>query len=99
MTSGRASETEHSAPRCHTPLAVDILRHVVRKRSGVVFSYLWSPTSRNPIGSRGGGPLTTVLCGHLWFDDPAASPLVGMLPPLLHFPAGTGGRPAAWLDP
>ena len=52
-----------------------------------------------PLEPPGSDPQTTVLCGHLWFDDPAASPLVGMLPPVLHFRAGTGGRPAAWLDP
>ena len=52
-----------------------------------------------PLELPGSGPQTTVLCGHLWFDDPAASPLVGMLPPLLHFRAGAGGRPATWLGP
>ncbi|MGO9083360.1 MAG: AraC family transcriptional regulator [Streptosporangiaceae bacterium] len=42
---------------------------------------------------------TTVICGHLWFDDQMANPLVGMLPPLLHFRAAADGRAAGWLEP
>ncbi len=42
---------------------------------------------------------TTVVCGHLWFDDLTANPLVAMLPPLLHLRARDGGRPTAWLEP
>ena len=43
--------------------------------------------------------VTTVICGHLWFDDQLANPLVGMLPPLLHFRAAADGRAARWLEP
>ena len=42
---------------------------------------------------------TTVLCGHLWFDDEQANPLVQMLPAALFFHASLEGRPAAWLEP
>jgi AraC family transcriptional regulator, alkane utilization regulator len=42
---------------------------------------------------------TGVVCGHLWFDDPTANPLVDMLPPLLHFQAAADGRPTGWLEP
>jgi AraC-like DNA-binding protein len=42
---------------------------------------------------------TTVICGHLWFDDQMANPLVSMLSPLLHFRAAADGRAAGWLGP
>jgi AraC-like DNA-binding protein len=43
--------------------------------------------------------VTMVICGHLRFDDQMANPLVGMLPPLLHFRAAADGRAAGWLEP
>lgn len=40
-----------------------------------------------------------MLCGHLWFDDRTANPLIAMLPPVLHFRAAYDGRPDGWLEP
>ena len=40
-----------------------------------------------------------MLCGHLWFDDRTANPLIAMLPPVLHFRAAHDGRPDGWLEP
>jgi AraC-like DNA-binding protein len=51
----------------------------------------------DPAATDPGG--TAVICGHLWFDDPAAGPLVDLLPPLVHFRSAAGGRPAGWLAP
>jgi AraC-like DNA-binding protein len=42
---------------------------------------------------------TTVVCGHMWFDDERANPLVEMLPPVLFFRATEQGDPVAWLAP
>jgi AraC-like DNA-binding protein len=47
-----------------------------------------------------GSPDTAVLCGHLWFDDHAANPLLDALPPVLHLRAGGGTGPGGnWLAP
>jgi hypothetical protein len=51
-TSGRASETEHSAPRCYTPLAVSILRHVARTQPRIARSCPDSPHHKNPFDNR-----------------------------------------------
>ena len=40
-----------------------------------------------------------MLCGHSWFDDRTANPLIAMLPPVLHFRAAYDGRPDGWLEP
>jgi AraC-like DNA-binding protein len=37
-----------------------------------------------------------VICGHLWFDDPSAGPLIELLPPLVHL-RSAGGQSAGWL--
>ncbi len=42
---------------------------------------------------------TTVLCGHFWFEDETANPLVAMLPPLLRFRSAASGPPRGWLEP
>jgi AraC-like DNA-binding protein len=41
---------------------------------------------------------TTVLCGHMWFDDEQANPLVAMLPAALFFRAAQEGHPVEWLE-
>ncbi len=72
----------------------------VRVLSPIAADAVPARVPHHPAGSPGtDSRATTVICGHLWFDDQMANPLVGMLPPLLHFRAAADGRAAGWLEP
>jgi AraC-like DNA-binding protein len=43
--------------------------------------------------------VTAVVCGHLWFDDATANPLVALLPPELLLQGERGGPSPDWLLP
>jgi AraC-like DNA-binding protein len=57
------------------------------------------PALPKPPHDRDRSAGTMVVCGHLWFDDEAANPLVSALPAVLHLRRGEGRGAPDWLLP
>lgn len=65
-------------------------------------TYLEDLTARYPpekdgtFQTEGTGPLTTLICGGLEFEDRPTNPLFGLLPPVIHIPGDQ--HPVPWLQ-
>jgi AraC-like DNA-binding protein len=77
--------------------------HVLRSEAGVDVPGILE-LEREQVSERyeilrhgGGGAPTTIVCGAVRFDHPAAHNLVATLPPIIHV-AASDSAPAAWLQ-
>ena len=56
-----------------------------------------APDSKGVFRAGGSGVITKLVCGGMQFDDEATSPLLAVLPPLIHV-KGKDGNTATWLQ-
>lgn len=99
-------DTDHAEPVHLSPGDIALVPHgeghCLRSGPGVDAPGILD-LSREPVSQRyevlrhgGGGAATTLICGAVRFDDPAARTLVGILPGIIHVEAAASAR-AAWM--